>query len=318
MAAPLNRPAFDAYTKDEEIDKLYGPGAAAQYRKMLLEAQQAYANQAAAPVERTPAAPRQRGPKNEPRALPKNRAVGGVRRKDERREDFDARMNRGVPRGARSGAGGGLDEQLFIDEGMAPDEARLKAKILRSEGGEAYRDPKDGKIKTRGVGQRREVDLDGRAAYDPIRERQELMQRGREAVAARKEAQAADDFLVKKREDAIRKPGYVGGFANKYGTGEIKTTTPEEFAKRKPAMVTEGRNVPVTNKMTEVMGWMDDDQQDAGMPASGFEQRLRGVESQRKKLLSNSKGGKAIPLASQKYGAGSGQIDPGTGRQMIM
>lgn len=237
MAEPLNRPAFDAYTKDEEIDKLYGPGAAAQYRKMLLEAQQAYVNQAATPVERTPAAPRQRGPKNEPRALPKNRAVGGVRRKDERREDFEARMNRAVPRGARSGAGGGLDEQLFIDEGMAPDEARLKAKILRSEGGEAYRDPKDGKIKTRGVDQRKDVLSSTGRAYDPIRERKELMQRGREAVAARKEAQAADNLLTKKREDAIRKPGYVGGFANKSGTGEIKTTTKDKFDKR-PAATT--------------------------------------------------------------------------------
>lgn len=289
MAAPLNRPAFDAYTKDEEIDKLYGPGAAAQYRKMLLEAQQAYANQAAAPAERTPAAPRQRGPKNEPRALPKNRAVGGVRRKDERREDFEARMNRGVPRGARSGGGAGLDEQLFIDEGMAPDEARLKAKILRSEGGEAYRDPEDGKIKTRGVGQRREVDLDGRAAYDPIRERQELMQRGREAVAARKEAQAADDFLMKKAEASARTPGTVRGFANKYGTGSAKTLTPEEFAKRKPAMVTEGRNNPVTNKLTEVLGFMDKDQQAAGMPASGFEDRLRGVEDARKRFSDRQK-----------------------------
>lgn len=317
MAAP-NTPRnfagsvnFDGAKAKEERD--YVAEAVEQYRQQLLNPQRQ-----AQPPRGKGKGGGNRGFQNEPRALPKNRAVGGVRRKDERREDFEARMNRGVPRGARSGAGGGLDEQLFIDEGMAPDEARLKAKILRSEGGEAYRDPKDGKIKTRGVGQRREVNLDGRAAYDPIRERKELMQRGREAVAARKEAQAADDFLAKKAEASARTPGTMRGFANKYGTGSAKTLTPEEFAKRKPAMVTEGRNNPVTNKMTEVLGWMDKDQQAAGMPASGFEQRLRGVESQRKKLLSNSKGGKAIPLASQKYGAGSGQIDPGTGRQMIM
>lgn len=260
MAEQFNRPAFDAYTKDEEIDKLYGPGAAAQYRKMLLEAQQAYVNQAATPVERTPATPRQRGPKNEQRAMPKSRAVGGARGKDESREEFAARMNRGVPRGARSGAGGGLDEQLFIDEGMAPDEARLKAKILRSEGGEAYRDPKDGKIKTRGVGQRREVDLDGRAAYDPIRERQELMQRGREAVAAKREAQKADKKLDVIQGMKSRIPGTVTGFANEKGWGERKTLTPEQFANRPAATVTEGRNFPVTNKMTDVIDWMKKDQ----------------------------------------------------------
>jgi hypothetical protein len=258
-----------------------------------------------------------RGFRNEARAMPSSRAVGGVRGKDERDEEFDARMNRAVPRGARSGKSGGLEEQMFLQEGYTPEAARLKANILRSEGGEAFR-AEDGSIQTRGAGQRKEVTSSTGRAYDPIRERKELMQRGREAVAARKEAQAADDFLVKKREEAIRKPGSVGGFATKDGWGERKTLTPEEFAKRKPAMVTEGRNNPVTNKMTEVLGWMDKDQQAAGMPASGFEQRLRGVESQRKKLLSNSKGGKAIPLASQKYGAGSGQIDPGTGRQMIM
>lgn len=177
-----------------------------------------------------------RGFKNEPRALPRSRAVGGMRGKDERDEEFDARMNRAVPRGARSGKGGGLDEQLFLQEGYTPEAARLKANILRSEGGEAFR-AEDGSIQTRGAGQRKEVTSSTGRAYDPIRERKELMQRGREAVAARKEAQAADDFLVKKREEAIRKPGYVGGFANKSGTGEIKTTTKDKFDKR-PAATT--------------------------------------------------------------------------------
>lgn len=318
MAAP-NTPRnfagsvnFDGAKAKEERD--YVEEAIEQYRQQLLNPQR----QAQPPKGKGGGGGKNRGFKNERRAMPKSNAVGLMQGKDEPDADFALRKSKALPRGARSGAGGGLDEQLFLQEGDTPRDARRRAAILRAEGGEAYRDPEDGKIKTRGVGQRREVDLDGRAAYDPIRERQELMQRGREAVAAKQEAQKADDFLAKKAEASVRTPGTMRGFANKYGTGSAKTLTPEEFAKRKPAMVTEGRNVPVTNKLTEVLGWMDKDQQAAGMPASGFEGRLRGVESQRKKLLSNSKGGKAIPLASQKYGAGSGQIDPGTGRQMIM
>lgn len=304
MAAP-NTPRnfagsanFDGERAKEERD--YVEEAIEQYRQQLLNPQR----QAQPPRGKGQGGggSKNRGFKNERRAMPKSNAVGLMQGKDEPDADFALRKSKALPRGARSGAGGGLDEQLFLQEGDTPRDARRRAAILRAEGGEAYRDPKDGKIKTRGVGQRREVNLDGRAAYDPIRERKELMQRGREAVAARKEAQAADDFLVKKREEAIRKPGYVGGFANKYGTGEIKTTTPEEFAKRKPAMVTEGRNVPVTNKMAEVMGWMDDDQQDAGMPASGFEQRLRGVEDARKRLLSGTRAstGKEMAMAQGK------------------
>ena len=307
MAAP-NKSNFDNQT-DEELDALYGPGTAARYRKNQADSQKVeeaieqYRQQLLNP-QRQAQPPRgkgkgggkggggggkNRGFQNERRAMPKGNAVGLIQGKDEPDADFALRKSKALPRGARSGAGGGLDEQLFLQEGDTPRDARRRAAILRAEGGEAYRDPEDGKIKTRGVGQRREVNLDGRAAYDPIRERQELMQRGREAVAARKEAQAADDFLVKKREDAIRKPGSVGGFATKDGWGERKTLTPEEFAKRKPAMVTEGRNAPVTNKMTEVLGWMDKDQQAAGMPASGFEQRLRGVEDARKRFSDRQK-----------------------------
>ena len=57
----------------------------------------------------------------------------------------------------------------------------------------------------------------------------------RAAVAAKKEQQAADASLLRRQERAIRRPGYVGGFANKYGTGEIKTTTKDKFDSRPDA-----------------------------------------------------------------------------------
>jgi hypothetical protein len=302
MAAP-NTPRnfagsvnFDGAKAKEERD--YVAEAVEQYRQQLLNPQR----QAQPPRGKGKGGGgKNRGFKNEPRALPKSRAVGLVQGKDEPDADFAVRKSQAVPKGARSGKSGGLEEQMFLQEGYTPEAARLKANILRSEGGEAFR-AEDGSIQTRGAGQRKEVTSSTGRAYDPIRERQELMQRGREAVAARKEAQAADDLLVKKREDAIRKPGSVGGFATKDGWGERKTLTPEEFAKRKPAMVTEGRNAPVTNKMTEVLGWMDKDQQAAGMPASGFEQRLRGVEDARKRLLSGTRAstGKEMAMAQGK------------------
>lgn len=293
FAGSLN---FDGAKAKEERD--YVAEAVEQYRQQLLNPQR----QAQPPRGKGKGGGgKNRGFKNEPRALPKSRAVGLVQGKDEPDADFAVRKSQAVPKGARSGKSGGLEEQMFLQEGYTPEAARLKANILRSEGGEAFR-AEDGSIQTRGAGQRKEVTSSTGRAYDPIRERQELMQRGREAVAARKEAQAADDLLVKKREDAIRKPGSVGGFATKDGWGERKTLTPEEFAKRKPAMVTEGRNAPVTNKMTEVLGWMDKDQQAAGMPASGFEQRLRGVEDARKRLLSGTRAstGKEMAMAQGK------------------
>jgi hypothetical protein len=264
MAAP-NTPRnfagsvnFDGAKAKEERD--YVAEAVEQYRQQLLNPQR----QAQPPRGKGKGGGqgggKNRGFKNERRAMPKSNAVGLIQGKDEPDADFALRKSKALPRGARSGAGGGLDEQLFLQEGDTPRDARRRAAILRAEGGEAYRDPADGKIKTRGVGQRREVNLDGRTAYDPIRERQELMQRGREAVAAKQEAQRADKKLDVIQGMKSRIPGTVTGFANEKGWGERKMLTPEQFANRPAATVTEGRNFPVTNKMTDVIDWMKKDQ----------------------------------------------------------
>ena len=71
---------------------------------------------------------------------PNNRSVGGTRGKYESPAEFAFRMNQGVPRGARRGGGGGLDQMLLMNEGgMGAEDARLKANILRSRGGRVTR-----------------------------------------------------------------------------------------------------------------------------------------------------------------------------------
>ena len=117
-----------------------------------------------------------------------------------------------------------------------------------------------------------------------------MMGDARAAVAAKKEQQAADDFLLRRQEEAARTPGTSRGFANKYGTGQATTLTPEQFAKRKPATVTEGgrnpapnnkikdRNMPqrtpITNDLREVINWMNAEQESSIAPAGKYKGKV--------------------------------------------
>ena len=241
-------------------------------------------------------------PRDSGSPMPKGRGRGGVRRKDESREEFRARMDAGMPRGMGA-AGTGIDAfNALQDRNLTPQEAAAKASIIRAEGGQINR---DGSRSKRGV--RPAPQSSTGRDYDPVAARERMMGDARAAVAAKKEQQAADDFLLRRQEEAARTPGTSRGFANKYGTGQATTLTPEQFAKRKPATVTEGgrnpapnnkikgRNMPqrtpITNDLREVLGFMDKEQQadrkGARMPPSGFQERLDSVAEQRKRLASN-------------------------------
>jgi hypothetical protein len=187
-------------------------------------------------------------PRDSGSPMPKNRTRGGVRGRDESREAFRARMDAGMPRGMGA-AGTGIDAfNALQDRNLTPQEAAAKASIIRAEGGQINR---DGSRSKRGV--RPAPQSSTGRDYDPVAARERMMGDARAAVAAKKEQQAADASLLRRQERAIRRPGYVGGFANKYGTGEIKTTTPEEFANRKPATTplskSQGTSIPLRDEI---------------------------------------------------------------------
>jgi hypothetical protein len=214
--------------------------------------------------------------------LPKGRGRGFMRGKDESDLEYAYRKAQGIPGGGKPA---GLSEFFAMqDRNLTPEEARIKASIIESEGGQIGA---GGTVSKRGI--RSAPQSSTGRAYDPVAERKALLETTRSAVAERKGAQAADAALTRKQEESARTPGTIRGKANQYGWGQAKTLTPEEFAKRKPAMVTEGRHNPVTNKLTEVLGWMDKDQQAAGMPASGYKQRLRDVKDARKQFMDKQK-----------------------------
>ncbi len=198
---------------------------------------------------------------------PNNRSVGGTRGKYESPAEFKFRMNQGIPRGARSGAGGGLDQMLLMNEGgMGAEDARLKANILRSQGGRVSRG-KDGGLTMQSATARNAPRSSTGRDYDPVAERKAMLANAKAAVDERKNLQASDAILLRKQEEAARTPGTMRGFANQYGSGQAKTNTLDEFLKRPAAKITEGRHNPVTNDMREVIGWMNKDQAAAGMPS---------------------------------------------------
>jgi hypothetical protein len=224
-------------------------------------------------------------PRDSGSPMPKGRGRGGVRRKDESREEFRARMDAGMPRGMGA-AGTGVDVlNALKDRNLTPQEAAAKASIIRAEGGQINR---DGSRSKRGV--RPAPQSSTGRDYDPVAARERMMGDARAAVAAKKEQQAADDFLLRRQEEAARTPGTSRGFANKYGTGQATTLTPEQFAKRKPATVTEGgrnpapnnkikdRNMPqrtpITNDLREVINWMNAEQESSIAPAGKYKGKV--------------------------------------------
>lgn len=210
--------------------------------------------------------------------MPQGRGRGGVRGRYESPLEFEARMNReGGPSRVRDK--GGLDAMyLMNDRGRTAEEAGTQAEIIRSRGGAV--DKTGTKMLKAGV--RPAPQSSTGKNYDPVAERKNMLADAGAAVAERKNLQASDLALLQKQEAAARTPGTMRGFANKYGSGQAKTLTPEEFAKRKTATITEGRHNPVTNSMREVLGWMNKDQQAEGMPALDTAQRLKESDAMRK------------------------------------
>ena len=252
-------------------------------------------------------------PRDSGSPMPKGRGRGGVRRKDESREEFRARMDAGMPRGMGA-AGTGVDAlNALKDRNLTPQEAAAKASIIRAEGGQINRDG------TRSKAVRAAPRSSTGRDYDPVAARDRMMGDARAAVAAKKEQQAADDFLLKKREEAARTPGTSRGFANKYGTGQATTLTPEQFAKRKPATTPLSRSQGTKMSLREEIGFLNKEQEAAGMPALDSRRRLQESDARLKAFnLKKKSQASNIPRASQKYGAGSGQIDPKSGKQLIM
>jgi hypothetical protein len=297
MADPIkfNPPAITPFMSDAEIDKAFGAGFAKQYRQQLLEKQQAYEADSGALDEAltTPINQRQfreelmqqaQGAGDASVPMPQGNARGGVRGRYESPLEFENRMNRERgPRGSFSG--GGLDAfNAMQDRGLTVDEAGRKAGIVRSQGGRINADGTMSK-----AGARPAPKSSTGRDYDPVAERKNMLADAGAAVAERKNLQASDLALLQKQEAAARTPGTMRGFANKYGSGQAKTLTPEEFAKRKEATITEGRHNPVTNSMREVLGWMNKDQQAEGMPALDTAQRLKESDAMRKAFDLNQK-----------------------------
>jgi hypothetical protein len=287
--------AITPFTPDAEIDRLYGPGAAKQYRQKLLEKQQAYEADSGAFDEAlaTPINQREyrewlmqqaQGEGEDLVPMPQGRGRGGVRGRYESPLDFEARMNReGGPSRVRDK--GGLDAMyLMNNRGRTAEEAGTQAEIIRSQGGRVNA---DGTMSKAGVrpAPRSSTGRD----YDPVAERKNMLADAGAAVAERKNLQASDLALLQKQEAAARTPGTMRGFANKYGSGQAKTNTLQEFIDRKPATITEGRHNPVTNSMREVLGWMNKDQQAEGMPALDTAQRLKERDAMLKAFDLNQK-----------------------------
>jgi hypothetical protein len=201
--------------------------------------------------------------------MPKNRTRGGVRKKGEPEEVFRARMDAGIPRGT-AGKGGLSSGYALQDRNLTAEEAGMKGAIIEGEGGQLNR---DGSRSKRGV--RPAPQSSTGRDYDPVAARERMMGDARAAVAAKKEQQAADDFLLRRQEEAARTPGTSRGFANKYGTGQATTLTPEQFAKRKPATTPLSRSQGTKMSLREEIGFLNKEQEAAGMPALDSRRRLQ-------------------------------------------
>jgi hypothetical protein len=186
-------------------------------------------------------------PRDSGSPMPKGRGRGGVRRKDESREEFRARMDAGMPRGMGA-AGTGVDAlNALKDRNLTPQEAAAKASIIRAEGGQINRD--GSRSKAVRAAPRSSTGRD----YDPVAARERMMGDARAAVAAKKEQQAADKKLDVMAGMKSRIPGTTRGFANQYGTGQATTLTPEQFANRKPATTplsrSQGTSIPLRDEI---------------------------------------------------------------------
>jgi uncharacterized protein YfiM (DUF2279 family) len=188
--------------------------------------------------------------------MPQGRGRAFTQGKYEPDADFKARVNReGGPSRVRDK--GGLDAMyLMNNRGRTAEEAGTQAEIIRSRGGAVNQTG----TKMLKAGVRPAPQSSTGRDYDPVAERKNMLADAGAAVAERKNLQASDLALLQKQEAAARTPGTMRGFANKYGSGQAKTLTPEEFAKRKEATITEGRHRPVTNSMREVLGFMNAEQ----------------------------------------------------------
>lgn len=257
---------------DAEIEKLYGTGFAKQYRQQLLEKQKAYEADSGALDEAlaTPINQRQfrdelmqqaQGEGEDLVPMPQGRGRAFTQGKYEPDADFKARVNReGGPSRVRDK--GGLDAMyLMNNRGRTAEEAGTQAEIVRSQGG---RINADGTMSKAGVrpAPRSSTGRD----YDPVAERKNMLADAGAAVAERKNLQASDIALLQKQEAAARTPGTMRGFANKYGSGQAKTLTPEEFANRPAATATLGRNAPFTLPLQEEIDILKKEQKGRGMP----------------------------------------------------
>jgi hypothetical protein len=71
--------------------------------------------------------------------------------------------------------------------------------------------------------------------------------------------------------------------------------------------------------LREEIGFLNKEQEAAGMPALDSRRRLQESDARLKAFnLKKKSQASNIPRASQQYGAGSGQIDPKSGKQLIM
>jgi hypothetical protein len=185
-------------------------------------------------------------PRDSGSPMPKGRGRGGVRRKDESREEFRARMDAGMPRGMGA-AGTGIDAfNALQDRNLTPQEAAAKASIIRAEGGQINRDGSRSKSGVRPAPQ----SSTGRD-YDPVAARERMMGDARAAVAAKKEQQSADKKLDVMDAMKRRKPGFRDAFANQYGTGSVemvKKGTPMPPATT-PLSKSQGTSIPLRDEI---------------------------------------------------------------------
>jgi hypothetical protein len=253
--------------------------------------------------------------------LSKERGVGFVQGKNESDDAFAARKAQGLPSGARK-PGTGMTESYYLqDRSNTPEEAKLRAALLDSQGGTLAPD-ESGNITIQKKGYRAAPQSSTGRNYDPVAERKSMMANAAAAVEERKNLQASDQKLAEMQEAKMRTPGRMSGFANKYGTGQAKELTAQELLDRKPATTPLSRTTGEMMPLRDELLFLNKDQVASGMPDSGYQERLDSAEKKRKKLLSaqqpSKQSAKAIPAASAKYGPGSGFVDPSTGQQMIM
>jgi hypothetical protein len=275
--------AITPFTPDAEIDRLYGPGAAKQYRQKLLEKQQAYEADSGALDEAlaTPINQRQfreelmqqaQGEGEDLVPMPQGRGRGGVRGRYESPLDFEARMNReGGPSRVRDK--GGLDAMyLMNNRGRTAEEAGTQAEIIRSQGGRVNA---DGTMSKAGVrpAPRSSTGRD----YDPVAERKNMLSDAALAVRAKKQEQAGQQFDDLARMSRAQQVGSTRSFANKYGSGQ--GTTVLKDAPRPEATVTLGRNNPFTLPMREEIGFMENDMKaEAEFLKQNIKPKMKGGE----------------------------------------